>query len=292
MLVGQVIVNSVIVVSQLLLVSISFYVIYRTLRIFHFAHAGLYAFSPYLLYTFHNILGLNLVGSILGALIGVCLLAYLLNHFIHRHLREKKASTLVHLIASMGAYLIIQNMISIMWGDDTKAIITCTPTTYSLGDAYFTTIHTLIVVISITLTVATVMILKYTKYGMQITAVGENSDLSSNLGIHPERVYTLAFIFSACVAGIAGILIGIDTNLVPTMGFHPLMMAVIIVVVGGVGSIRGVIIATIGIVTIQNVATYFIASQWQDLIAFGVMLLFLIIKPEGVSGKPVQDLKV
>lgn len=92
----------------------------------------------------------------------------------------------------------------------------------------------------------------------------------------------------ADIVGLAGILVAIDVNMNPTMGMNALMVGVVVVLVGGMGSIPGVVLGALFLASAQHLGVWVIGSQWQDAIAFVILVAFLFIKPEGFMGKRIR----
>jgi branched-subunit amino acid ABC-type transport system permease component len=100
-----------------------------------------------------------------------------------------------------------------------------------------------------------------------------------------DAVILFAFAVGSGLAGAAGILVAIDVDMTPTMGMNALMMGVVAVIVGGVDSIAGVAFGAILLGLAQHLGVYVVGSQWQDAIAFGLLLLFLLLRPQGLLGR-------
>jgi branched-subunit amino acid ABC-type transport system permease component len=99
----------------------------------------------------------------------------------------------------------------------------------------------------------------------------------------------LAFAIGSSLAGLAGILVALDVDMTPTMGMNALMMGVVAVIIGGINSIPGIVLGALLLATAQHLGAWFIGSQWQDAIAFVILVLFLLFKPEGFFGKKVRS---
>ena len=119
-------------------------------------------------------------------------------------------------------------------------------------------------------------------------AVANNPELARISGIESDRVILSTFALGSALAGIAGILVALDVDMTPTMGMNALMMGVVAVIVGGVGSIPGVALAALLLGMAQHLGVWYISSQWQDAIAFVILLTFLLFRPEGFMGKRVK----
>ena len=111
-----------------------------------------------------------------------------------------------------------------------------------------------------------------------------DKDMSSSLGIPVMRVYALTFAFGVALAGLAGVLLAPIYSVFPTMGRDFILMAFSVVIVGGLGSIKGAVIAGILLTQLQSISSLFISPVWSDPLVFTVMVLVLMFKPSGLYG--------
>ena len=130
--------------------------------------------------------------------------------------------------------------------------------------------------------------LKYTKIGQAMRAVANDPELASVTGIETDRVILSTFALGSALAGIAGILVALDVDMTPTMGMNALLMGVVAVIIGGIGSIPGVALGALLLGMAQQFGIWKISSQWQDAIAFVILLIFLLFRPQGFLGKKVR----
>ncbi len=225
-----------------------------------------------------------ILATVMGALIEIVL---------YNPLRKRGAIPLVFLITSLGLYIILQNIISLLWGDDTKSIRTGP---VEIGNeflgAYITDIQIITIGVSIVLFVATLLFIKYTAVGKNMRAVSSNAELSNIFGINSDAVILWSFAVGSALAAIAGILVAFDTDMTPTMGFNLLLYGVVAMIIGGVGSITGLIGGAFLLATAQHLGAYYIDSKWMDAIAYIILILFLIWKPLGFSGRRLKKVEI
>jgi len=280
-------------VSIYLIITFSFYIIYQTTKFFHLAHAVTITIGAYFTYFFSIQLGLSLYLAIPLAIAGAVVICVIIELGIYRPLRIRETSSWKMLIASLGLYVILQNLISITWGDDTKSVRTWP---VKVGNeffgAYITDVQIITIVVSIVLFSATIAFLHYTPLGKQMRAVASNSELSNVFGISSDRIIMWSFIIGSALVAAAGILIALDTDMTPTMGFHVFLYAVVAMIIGGVGSYKGLIGGALLLATAQHLAAYFIDSKWMDATAYVILILFLIWKPLGFSGKRLKKVEI
>ena len=290
---SQIIINIIISFSIFTLAAISFSLIYQTTRFFHFAHAVVFTFGAYFTFLFSQLIGWSLVSAILTAIVAACLIGCMAEWFIYRPLRKRKSSSIVLLLASLGIYIVLQNLISLFFGDETKFIRTWEVREgIEIAGAYVTPVQIVIIATSIAIVILVSGYLMLAKTGKAMRAVASDSELSKLSGIKSDRIILISFAIGSALAGIAGILVALDVDMTPTMGMNMLLMGVVAMIIGGVGSIWGIVLGSLLLATAQNLAVWYISSQWMDATAFAILLLFLLFKPEGFMGKKIRRTEV
>jgi branched-chain amino acid transport system permease protein len=275
------------------MIGISFNFIYSTTKFFHFAHAIIITLGAYFTFHIYQNIMLSFWIAIIAAIFMSIAVGLFMELLIYKPLRKRNTSPLLMLIASLGLYVVLQNCVSMIWGDETKII--------RAGDiivgneifgAYITNIQITTIVVSLVLLVLTLLFLKYNKIGRNIRAVSANSELSNIVGINSDKVILWAFGIGSGMAAIAGILVASDTGLTPTMGFNLLLYGVVAMIIGGVGSTKGLIGGALLLATAQHFTAYYIDSKWMDAITYIILILFLIWKPLGFSGKRLKKIEI
>ena len=290
---NQILINIIYSASIYLLIAFSFSLVYYTTKFFHFAHAAIITFSAYFTYYFFQQLNFSIWIAVPSAIILSVLLGMLIELGIYKQLRKKNTSPLLMLIASLGLYVVLQNCISMLWGDDTKSIRTGeVKVGNEIFGAYITDIQIITIVLSFKLLVLSLLFYRYTKLGRQMRAVAANSELANIVGINSNKVILWSFGIGSCLAAVAGILVASDTGLTPTMGFNLLLYGVVAMIIGGVGSTWGLIGGAFLLATAQHLTAYYIDSKWMDAITYIILILFLIWKPLGFSGKRLKKIEI
>ncbi len=289
----QIIINIISTGSIYLLISISFILVYQTSKFFNLAHAIIITFGAYFTFIISKQLEINLWLAIPSAIICSIGLGILTETTLYKPLRNRNATPLALLIASLGLYVIMQNLIALVWGDDIKSIRTGeVKVGNEIFGAYITNIQIITIVVSSLLFVGTIIFLNKTKLGRQMRAVSSNEELANIFGISSDKVILWAFSIGSAIAGIAGILVAFDTDMTPTMGFNLLLYGVVAMIIGGVGSTWGLIGGSLLLATAQHIGTYYIDNKWMDAIAYIILIMFLIWKPLGFSGKRLKKIEI
>jgi len=288
----QLFVNGLIAGSIYALVALGFGLIYSTTRFFHFAHGAVYAVGAYLTYA-GWLWGLSLYIAIPLAVIGTSALGALLDIAVYRPLRKKGASSLILLLASLGLFIVIQNLISLIFGDDTKTIRSGAVTEgLPIFDARITPIQITIIAVSVPLLALCSVFMRRTKIGKVMRAVANDPELARVVGIESDQIVLFTFVLGSALAAIAAILISLDTDMTPMMGFYALLMGVVAVIAGGVGSIPGSALGGLLVGMAQHLGVWKISTQWQDTIVFLILIFFLLFRPQGFLGKAVKKVSV
>ncbi|MGD8782281.1 MAG: branched-chain amino acid ABC transporter permease [Ignavibacteria bacterium] len=289
----QIFINILISSSVFLLIALSFSLIYEVTRFFHFAHAVVYTSGAYFTFLFHILFGLPLFISIPLAVAAACAIGCIMEWFAYKPLRKRQATPIILLLSSLGIYIVLQNLISMVFGDDTKSVRSWAVVEGHLVlGARITDVQIVIVAGSLVLVLLVGWWLAASKLGKAMRAVANDKELANISGINSDKIILISFAIGSALAGIAGILVALDVDMTPTMGMNALMMGVVAMIVGGVGSIRGIALGALLLALAQNLGVWYISSQWQDAIAFAILLVFLLFRPEGFLGRKVKKAKV
>ena len=290
---NQLLLNGLIAGSIYSLVALGFALIYQTVRFFHFAHGAVYTFGAYFAYLFFIQLGLDRWLAFPLACLATMLLGGALELGIYKPMRTRKATDLTLLIASLGLYILLQNVISMVWGDDTKTMRTGEVVEgHEFFGARITDIQITIIFASLGLITLITLIMTQMRFGKTLRALANDPELARLSGVNSDRYILYAFAIGSFLAAVAAIMISFDTDMTPTMGFNALVMGVIAVIVGGINSLPGAALGGLFIGLAQNLGVYWLPSKWQDTIAFAILILFLLFRPYGILGKKPQKVQV
>jgi branched-chain amino acid transport system permease protein len=292
-MIEQLITNGLIIGSIYALLALSFITIYRTVRFFHFAHGVVYAAGAYVAYTLVISLGFNLVISFFLAAALAGIIGIIIDRLVYKPLRKRKAPNLVFLIASFGVFIFIQNLLQLIYGAQILTIRTgpVKEGHHFLG-AVITDIQIMILVVSVSLCVALWLFIQKTKLGKAMRAVADDPMAASIVGINPERIILTAFAIGSALAGAAGILISLETNIEPTMGMNAILKGIIASIIGGIGSIPGAMFGGLFLGIAENLGIWKISAGWKDCIAFVILIVFLLLRPGGIMGTKTEGEKL
>jgi len=299
-IVPQLIANSIIAAAIYALVAIGFNFIYGATKFFNLAHGVIAAIGGYGVYYFANELGWSLWVAIPLAITIAALVGWLLDLFIYKPLRARKASQMVLLVASLGAFTCLQAFLAIIFTSQFQTLSSNSGdvSTYDIsapfhalfgsmgfdfsGTAIVTQVQLIMIVSVIVIMLALGIFLKKSLFGKAVEAISDDEAVAKIVGINTEKVVGRVFIIGSAIAGLAGILVGFDTGLEPTMSMSLLLKGVIASIIGGIGGVYGAVLGALLLGFVENFGIWQISGEWKDAIAFGLLIIFLLFKPEGI----------
>lgn len=283
----QLVLNSVIAGAIYALVALGFNLIYGATKFFNLTHGAMVAIGGYAVFYFTKTLGWDLslavtIGALFAGLVG-----YGLDKLVYLPLRKRKASNMVLLVASLGALTSLQAVIAILFTSQFQTLSqnTSTQKIYEIAGGVITQTQAVIFVAGIAIMVGLALLLKYTMFGKAVKAISDDQEVAKIVGINTDKIIGSVFFIGSAIAGLAGILVGFDTGIEPTMGFGLLFKGVIAAIVGGVGNIYGGVLGAFLLGFVENFGIWKISGEWKDAIAFGVLILFLLFRPSGLLRK-------
>lgn len=281
---SQIIINSIIAGAIYTLIALGFNLTYGVAKFFNFAH-GVYAvIAGYVVYYLFTILGMNLYISIALGILAAGLLGLLSERMLFLPLRKKQASAMITLVASLGFFITVQSIIAMMFTSDFLIIkkSPAVPKNYEVFGGVITEFNVFVIIITILISTGLIFFLNKTKFGKAVKAITDDPEVARIVGVNTNRIIGITFIIGASIAGIAGVLVGLDTGIMPTIGMGLLLKGVTVAIVGGCGNLYGGIIGSVLLGLVENFGVMKISSQWKDSISFGVLIIFLLFRPNGI----------
>jgi branched-chain amino acid transport system permease protein len=283
----QLVTNSIIAGSIYALVAIGYTMVYGVLKFINFAHGDLAMVGAYVTFFLVKYMGLPILPSIGVALIAVAFVGILIEKIAYKPLRD--APRLAPLITAIAVSIFLQSAVMLLFGARTKTISLATTKGMMFLGAYITPIQIVIVVTSIVLMILLNLYLKHAKLGKAMRATSDEMTMASVVGIQVDRVISYVFGIGSGMAAVAGILIALETNLSPTMGFVLGIKAFAAAVVGGIGSVRGAMVGGFIIGFAENFGIWYIPTGYKHSVAFMILVLVLLIRPSGIFGMKSEE---
>jgi len=266
--------------SILALGAIGVTMIFGVLRFAHFAHGDLMTVGAYIALVFVHTLGWPIWLAALPAIALTAVIAVLLDQLFYRRLR--RVAPVILLISSFATALMLRALVQIVWGPDNQVYETGISIPWRVAGLVVTPDSLKVLAGALTMVVLVHLFLAHTKMGKSMRAMSDNMDLARISGIPVARVIIWTWVFAAALTAVAGILLGMNTRLIPTMGWNALLPIFAAAILGGVGRPYGAILGGLIIGLAMNYSVLFIPSAYKLAVAFVIMIGVLILRPQGL----------
>lgn len=260
---------------------------YGVARVLNIAHGEFIMLGAFFTWWLYKVFGVNPLVSL--AICGpiVFIIGFILYRTLFTRLRTSSPSLAAFesksMLASFGLLFIIQNVAILVWGADVKGY-SYLSYGVNLGGAIFAANRLVTLLFAVIIGAVFYLFLALTRLGKAIRAAAQDPEVAGLMGVNINQVLALCFGFGALMAGIGGSLISICYPIQPTMGFQYTMIAIIVVVLGGMGSIPGSFIGGFLLGLVGSIVTYI--EPGLSLVAYYVIfMLLLLVRPTGILGK-------
>ena len=283
---------AVVFAAELALVALSFNLSYRIVGFANFAHVEFVTVGAFVAVSASASMPLAAAGAC--GVVAAGALAVGLNLTIFQHLRQTSIGT--RMIASAGAAIAIRGLVQYVWGVNVRRFEEPTRT-FSIGGTDVSVVQIVIVAASVASVIAFALVLKFTPIGRSVRAVADDLVLTEVRGVRSNRVLNYVWFISGALAGLAGVLIGLDTFVRPELGTSLLVPMFAAAIVGGVGSPFGAILGaalvsgaetslvSIDVGNLFGSGSHYLGSQYKSVVAFALLIVVLTIKPSGFFGE-------
>lgn len=287
-LIMQLLVNGILFGSIYGIAAIGMSLIFGTMRIMFLAQGTVIILFAYVCYWVFTLLGIDPYLS----LIIVIILAVLLGVGLYQGLFRGAAALEdknVTLLIAVGIMFFLENFMTVMWTANPRSITTGYTSFVvhflGVGIPFTRLIGFLMAILA---TVAVVLFLKKTYIGMAVRAASEDMVSATFMGISPHKVNGVAFAIGIGLAGIAGVDLATIYPFDPFYGFIFVLKSMIALAIGGIGSVSGALLGGIVLGLLESLSSFFVPGGWTDAISYGVFLVILMWKPEGLLVRSVK----
>lgn len=268
-----------------ILVALGLTIIFGLLDVINMSHGEFYAVGAFIaLY-----LGQSLAVPFWLLLLLVPLLMLPIGYAVERgliqrvfHSADRHVNTL---LLTFGFGLVLEDIIKIIFGPNPFKPETPIRGAVEIFGVFVPSYRLFLIVFGALIIALTALIIYRTRLGAMVRAAAFDRNMAASLGVPVERVYAGAFAFGVTLAGLAGVLLAPIYSVFPTMGRDFILLAFTVVIVGGMGSIAGAVVAGLFLTQVQAIASLYISPIWTDPIVFGIMVAMLMIRPQGLYGR-------
>ncbi|MGI6180984.1 MAG: branched-chain amino acid ABC transporter permease [Agathobaculum sp.] len=284
-------INGVSLGSVYAIIALGYTMVYGIAKMLNFAHGDVIMIGAYMCFCATNYLGLPVIAGVLLAVVVCTVLGMAIERLAYKPLRM--APSLAVLITAIGVSYFLQNAALLIWTSNPKSfapVITGEPFTFFEGQLSVSRVTVLTVAACIVIMVALTLFTSKTRMGTAMRAVSEDKGAAQLMGINVNTTISVTFAIGSGLAAIAGVLLcSAYPILVPTTGAMPGIKAFTAAVFGGIGSIPGALIGGILLGVIEIFGRAYISMELSDAIVFAVLIVVLLVKPDGLLGKHVSE---
>ncbi len=285
----QQVINGLSLGSIYALIALGYTMVYGIIKLINFAHGDIYMLGAYVAFITTTYFGFSFFPAMIASMVVCGILGVLIERIAYKPLRH--ATRIAALITAIGVSYVLEYTTQYVMGSEVKTYPTLlSNSSFSLGPVTISMQQVYIFTITIVLMIALHLIIKKTKMGRAMRAVSVDEDAAKLMGINVDTTISFTFLLGSSLAGVAGILVGIYYNSIdPLMGMVPGLKAFIAAVFGGIGSVPGAMIGGLFIGIAETMVVAYGSSLYRDAIVYLILILILIIKPDGLLGKNQRE---
>jgi branched-chain amino acid transport system permease protein len=278
------VVNGLSLGVAVILMALGLTIIFGLLDVINMAHGEFYALGAYL--------GMSLLAigvDFWAALVLVPLIMLPIGYLTERALIQRvfhhKDRHILTLLLTFGMAIVLEDLFKLAYGPNSLRPETPIAGATELFGMIFPTYRLFLMAVGVAIVAVVWWVVYRTRLGAMVRAAAYDRHMSASLGVPVLRVYAATFAFGVALAGLAGVLLAPVYSVFPTMGKDFILMAFSVVIVGGLGSIKGAIIAGLLLTQVQALSSLYISPVWSDPLVFGIMVLVLMFRPQGLFGR-------
>ncbi len=281
----QQLINGITQGSIFALLAVCCALIWGLLKMVNFAIGEIYMFGGFMgwlivTYWTQNIFIAMLAGFAIGWVLG-----YVIEKAAFKTLRG--APHIAPVICTLGFSVLLKELANVFFGAETKSMPDFfSASAFTIGQANITWLQIIMIVTALAIVVGLHLLIYKTKIGLGIRAVSLDHQAAGLMGINVDRVISIAFSISGALTGLIGVLGTTYYNAVnPFIGFTPGLKGFVAAVFGGITSMPGALLGGYLLGIIENLSVQFVSSGYRDFIAYSILILFLLFRPNGILGK-------
>jgi len=280
--------NSISLGMNLFIIAAGLSLIFGVLRIINFAHGVFYMFGAYIMYTVSKDLQLGFLTGVIAAAAGLSVIAVVIERGLFQWLYDKEH--LMQLLLTFAIVLIMGDLAKVIWGTDQLSVSypESLAGATNLGFTFYPSYRLMLCVVGPLIFLGLWFLIEKTRWGRLTRAATQDMEMLSALGINVPVIYVTIFVIGSALAGVGGALAAPINSPTPGMDATIIVECFVIVIIGGLGSLWGTFVGALIYGFVFNFGSV-IVPNWQDVFAFLLLMVVLLIRPWGLFGKPERE---
>ncbi|WP_167784726.1 branched-chain amino acid ABC transporter permease [Ramlibacter rhizophilus] len=277
-------INGLSIGVAVVLMALGLTIIFGLLDVINMAHGEFYAMGAYLAVVLLG-LGLSFWAALALAPLIMAVLGYLTERGLVQRVFHSRDRHTLTLLLTFGLAVVLEDLLKIVFGANPVRMESPITGATEMVGLFFPNYRLFVMLFGGALIAAVWLLVFRTSLGAVVRAAAFDRQMSASLGVPVARVYAATFAFGAALAATAGVLLAPIYSVFPTMGRDFVLIAFSVVIIGGMGSIKGAVLAGLLLTQVQSLSSLVISPVWSDPLLFGIMVLVLMWRPQGLFGK-------
>lgn len=282
-LIAQQLINGLLFGGLLALIAVGLTLIWGVMRILNFAHGAMFMIGGYVGLFAYEATG-TVIASLVAAAVALFVLGIATERTVVATLRNRDDADVAAIIGTFGLAVVLENIVRITIGSKHRSLPTIDPAILEVGPIILIRERVILFAIAIVSLGLLFALIQYTKLGLGMRAVAQDDETAQLMGVRADRIYAFTFGLGAALAGLAGVLLAPIYNIFPSVGWEPFLFAFIVVIIGGLGSVRGTLVAALTIGLVRSLSLIWLPNQETQILLFVAMIAVLFARPGGIAG--------
>lgn len=282
----QILINGVVLSANYALIALGITLIFSIMNLLNFAHGQMFMIGGFMVYYVYGVWGMPyalglLTAAVVAGLIGVLFEVVFFRRVVRVATREENS-----MLLAVGTALLLENLALFAFGEKQRGVPPVVSGVYRIGDAFLPANRLMVVLIALALIVGLLLFVQYTRPGRAMRALAQDRQVTYLMGVDVDRISAMGFGIGAALAGLAGALLITVSGVNAGIGTAISTKAFIMIMLGGAGVVAGSIMGAIALGFAEAIGYALIPGSITYLLIFVALILFLIIRPQGIMGKP------
>ncbi|MCH9665367.1 MAG: branched-chain amino acid ABC transporter permease [Gammaproteobacteria bacterium] len=282
----QVIVNGLVLSANYALIALGITLIFSIMRILNFAHGQMYMIGGFVVYYLYGVFGWNYFIALIAAALILAVIGAAFEKFLFRRVLAKSTREENSMLLAVGSALLLESLALLVFGEKQRGVPPIAEGVIFIFDAYLPVARLIVFLFSLVFIAALLSFVRFTKPGRALRAIAQNKEVTYLMGVNVDRMSSVGFAIGAGLAGVAGALLVTFLAVNSGVGTPLSIKAFIMIMIGGAGVVSGAILGAVVLGFAEAIGYSIFAGPEVYLFIFIGVIIFLIIRPQGIMGKP------
>ena len=282
----QILINGLVLSANYALIALGITLIFSIMNLLNFAHGQMFMIGGFMVYYVYGVWGLPYVAGLLTAAVVVGLIGVLFEVVFFRRVVRVATREENSMLLAVGTALLLENLALFAFGEKQRGVPPVVTGVYQIGSAYLPANRLMVMLVALALIVSLLLFVQYTRPGRAMRALAQDRQVTYLMGVDVDRISAMGFGIGAALAGLAGALLITVSGVNAGIGAAISTKAFIMIMLGGAGVVAGSIMGAIALGFAEAIGYALIPGSITYLLIFVGLILFLVIRPQGIMGKP------